>query len=223
MSGPVNPGQPPVSPNPSGYPTQAPYGQPYGGFPSGQLVQRGPSKPASIFIFGIFHLVIAFFSFLWLAFLTAMLVAARSRMVDIDPQFDHPGLIRANRSNDTLLAIYEQTGYSQYQIFVIVFGAGLTLILIAAGILLLMGKEKGRDLSVSYSVASIILNVVSIAFQLFTGSMLANSNDMPTRVAQQAGMMVILGGLMLLGCLVYPALTFIFMTSRSVKEYLQRQ
>ncbi len=223
MSGPVNPGQPPVFQNPSGYPAQPSYGQPYGGFPSGQFVQRGPGKPASILIFGIFHLVIAFFSFLWLAWLTAMLVTARSRMDAMDPQFDHPGLIRANRANDTLLAIYEQTGYTQYQVFVVVIGAVLTLVLIAAGILLLMGKEKGRDLSVSYSVASIILNVVSIVFQLYTGSMLMNSNDMPTRIAQQAGMMVIMGGLILLGCLIYPALTCIFMTRRSVKDYLQRQ
>ncbi|MDP1560682.1 MAG: hypothetical protein Q8M16_04740 [Pirellulaceae bacterium] len=214
MSGPVNPYQPPFRP-------QAAVVAP--GIPTGVPMTTGPQKPVSIIIFGIFHLFVALFSFLWLTWLTVMLVIAMNTAGANGPMAGQPGMNRPNRANDPLLLIYDQTGYVQYQIFVIVLGAVLTLVLIAAGILLLLGKDKGRDLSVSYSFASIILNILSMAFQFFTGFMLLNSTDYPRSMTQPAGTMVMVGGGLLFFCLIYPTLTLIFMTRKSVKEYLQRK
>lgn len=224
MSGPVNPNSP-YPPQPPQYspqtqyppqypPQQPPYGQPYRGFPPGSPVNSGPQKPVSIVIFGIFHLVVALFSLGWVIWLSAMLAIGMNNERVNDAM---------NRNSDIMLLIYEQTGYVQYQIFIIVLGGLLTLVLFAAGILLLMGKEKGRDLSVSYSIGSIVLNVLSMAFQIFTGIMLLSSIDAPRRVSEPAGMMVLVGAVMLFFCLIYPALTLLFMTRKPVKDYLNQK
>ena len=215
MAGPNSPIPPqnsPYQPQPPQYSQPPVYGQPYPAYPAQVRVDSGPKKPVSILIFGIFHLVISFFSLGWLAWLTTMLALAMNQ------EGARPGF--NNRSNDSLLLIYEQMGYVQYQIFIIVLGALLTFVLIAAGILLLMGKEKGRDLSVSYGVGSMVLNVLSMVFQIYTGIVLLSGAEAPKRVAEPAGFLVLIGAGLMLFWLIYPLLTLIFMTRKSVKEYL---
>lgn len=205
-------GQPPYG--------QPPYGQPYAGVP----IQSGPSKPISITLFGVTNLIVSFFSLAWVAGLLIWLVtwpgSTGQPMQDVRIP-GQPSISRYERDG-SLTLIYEQTGYFQYQIFIIVLGALLGLVLLVAGVLLLMGKEKGRDLSISYSIGSIILNVLSIGFQVYTGVVLLNSFDAPRRITQEAGTMLIFGGVVMFFFLLYPTLVLIFMTRKSVKDYLAR-
>ena len=161
-------------------------------------------------IFGILHLVIGFFSLGSVVWQGLILGIALNRLNDGN------GITR-----DRLLFVYEQMGYVQFQIGSVVLGALLTFVLIAAGILLLIGKEKGRDLSVSYGVGSIILNLLSTAFQVFTWLTLLSSIDAPKNIAEPAGMASIMSGILALAFLVYPTVTLVCMTRKSVKDYLQ--
>ena len=190
----------------SGVPSGAAYGSNHLNAGSG----GGQKKPGSILIFGILHLVIGFFSLGSVVWQGLILGIALNRLNDGN------GITR-----DRLLLVYEQMGYVQFQIGSVVLGALLTFVLIAAGILLLMGKEKGRDLSVSYGVGSIILNLLSTAFQVFTGLTLLSSIDAPKNIAEPAGMASIMSGILALAFLVYPTVTLVCMTRKSVKDYLQ--
>lgn len=170
----------------------------------------GSKKPVSILIFGILNLVIGFFSLGYVTWQGVILGIALNRLKEGN------GFTR-----DSLLLVYEQMGYVQFQIGSVVLGALLTFVLIAAGILLLMGKEKGRDLSVSYSVGSIVFCLLSTSFQIFTGLTLLSSTDAPKKFAEPAGMAVMTSGILALAFLIYPTVTLICMTRKSVKDYLQ--
>lgn len=183
-----------------------------GGYPPNYLNAggAGAKKPVSVLIFGILNLVIAFFSLGYVTWQGVVLGLALNRLKEGN------GFTR-----DRLLLVYEQMGYVQFQIGSVVLGALLTFVLIAAGILLLMGKEKGRDLSVSYSVGSIIFNLLSTSFQVFTGLTLLNSTDAPKSIAEPSGMAVMTSGVLALAFLIYPTVVLICMTRKSVKDYLQ--
>ncbi len=222
MSAPNNPGSPQFRPQ-QGKPQVPAYLQQQpsyaAGVPGGAGGYRpnnlgaggvGSKKPVSILIFGILNLVIGLFSLGYVIWQGVILGIALNRLKE-----------GSGFTRDTLLLVYEQMGYVQFQIGSVVLGALLTFVLIAAGVLLLMGKEKGRDLSVSYSVGAIIFNLLSTSFQIFTGLTLLGSSDAPKRFAEPAGMAVMTSGILALAFLIYPTVLLICMTRKSVKDYLQ--
>jgi hypothetical protein len=160
--------------------------------------------PLSVKVFGILNLVFAVWGLLGLGFSAAMMVAASSGYFPSNPAYE---------------ALNESVFFTVYNYAMTAAGFVATVVLAAAGIGLLKGRNYGRVLSIGYAVYAIVSAILGMLVNaIFLFPTMFDQGNASTATITGAVVGTVIGGLI---GLIYPVLLLVFMTRSNVVDALR--
>ena len=210
---------------------QSPYTAPYSTMmsqPPPNLAMETVIEPASIKVFGIFHLIIAGLGSIGTIFGLVMLQFSNqfSKLMTMAPPGSSSGA-----SSQQEKAVIQYLGETRtYTYITSGFSIILAVMLIIAGIRLLKKRESGRVMSIRYAWASIGTKVITLVIILTfmmpattryneamfssIGSGMGSTMNVVTQISQLVGLAM---------TLIYPIVVLIMMRKEKVKTFLAAQ
>ena len=196
--------------------------------PPPNLAMETVIEPASIKVFGIFHLIIAGLGSIGTIFGLVMLQFSNqfSKLMTMAPPGSSSGA-----SSQQEKAVIQYLGETRtYTYITSGFSIILAVMLIIAGIRLLKKRESGRVMSIRYAWASIAAKVITLVMMLTfmmpattryneamfssIGSGMGSTMNVVTQISQLVGLAM---------TLIYPIVVLIMMRKEKVKTFLAAQ